>query len=505
MGVRGGSNYLSGLKTHPRDVWISGRKVQDITVDPAFRRPVTAIAKLYDYQIAEASRAKMIYSAEDGEEVGLSFIIARSHDDLVQRREAMRVWAEATFGLMGRSPDYLNTLLAAFADARDFFAEDGDRFSERVQQYYRFCRANDLFLTHAIVNPAVDRSKSSSQQADIYAYLGVVEETREGLIVRGAKMLATHGPTADELLVYPLPFSLRPGEDKYALAFAIPTSTSGLRFICREPFDVGDQSEWDHPLGSRFEEPDPLVIFENVLVPWDRVFLYGNVALANTLFARTRLQCHTGHQTAVRGLAKCEFITALAIALARGAKTDGFLQVQEQLGECLGYLHLIEGAIILSEQKAEKTAHGTLRPAIEPLQALRYNIPRFYERMVQVTQVLGAGSLLISPTGADLDFGNWRRYPSLLSRCRQRCRGKDPALEARLGRHRYTVWAAAATIRTLLCGRSRPDGRLDLCDAGSQATAGSRRSRPAHFAGSQEFSGNKSFEVEDWDAAVARW
>lgn len=437
MGVRGGSNYLSGLKTHPRDVWISGRKVQDITVDPAFRRPVTAIAKLYDYQIAEASRAKMIYSAEDGEEVGLSFIIARSHDDLVQRREAMRVWAEATFGLMGRSPDYLNTLLAAFADARDFFAEDGDRFSERVQQYYRFCRANDLFLTHAIVNPAVDRSKSSSQQADIYAYLGVVEETREGLIVRGAKMLATHGPTADELLVYPLPFSLRPGEDKYALAFAIPTSTSGLRFICREPFDVGDQSEWDHPLGSRFEEPDPLVIFENVLVPWDRVFLYGNVALANTLFARTRLQCHTGHQTAVRGLAKCEFITALAIALARGAKTDGFLQVQEQLGECLGYLHLIEGAIILSEQKAEKTAHGTLRPAIEPLQALRYNIPRFYERMVQVTQVLGAGSLLISPTGADLDLeigGDIRRY----------YRGADSDAEAKI-RLSKLAWDATGT------------------------------------------------------------
>jgi aromatic ring hydroxylase len=191
-------------------------------------------------------------------------------------------------------------------------------------------------------------------------------------------------------MVYPLPFSVRPGEEKYALAFGIPTDTKGLRFICREPFDAGDQSQWDHPLGARFEEPDAMAIFDDVLVPWDRVFLHGNVELANTLFARTGLQRHTGHQT-------------LAIALSRNVKTDGFLHVQEQIGECIGYLQLIEGAILMSEQKAEPSGHGTLRPALEPLQALRYHIPRFYERMVRLTQVLGAGGILANPTQADLN------------------------------------------------------------------------------------------------------
>lgn len=403
MGARDGKSYISGLKAHPRDVWIAGRKVDDVTTDPAFRRPVAAMAQLYDCQTDPALHSTMTYLPDDGDgPAGVSFIIPRSHAELVHRRKAMRVWAEATFGTMGRSPDFLNTVVASLADAPEFFADVGGKSFDNVQRYYRYCRDNDLFLTHTLVNPPVDRSKSASQQADEYAYLGIVEETKDGLIVRGAKMLATHGPTADEIMVYPLPFSVRPAEEKYALAFGIPTDTKGLRFICREPFDAGDQSEWDHPLGARFEEPDAMAIFDDVLVPWERVFLHGNVELANTLFARTRLQCHTGHQTAVRGLVKCEFMTALAIALSRSVKTDGFVHVQEQIGECLGYLQLIEGAIVLSEQKAESSGHGTLRPALEPLHALRYHIPRFYERMVRLTQVLGAGGILANPTEADL-------------------------------------------------------------------------------------------------------
>jgi 4-hydroxyphenylacetate 3-monooxygenase oxygenase component len=404
MGVRDGKSYVSRLKAHPRDVWVAGRKVGDVTTDPVFRRPVAAMARLYDLQTDPALRSTMTYLPDDSDQAeGVSFIIPRTHEDLVHRRKAMRVWADATFGTMGRSPDFLNTVVASMADAPEVFAEGGAKFADNVKRYYRYCRDNDLFLTHTLVNPPVDRSKSASQQADEYAYLGIVEETRDGLIVRGAKMLATHGPTADEIMVYPLPFSVRPGEEKYALAFAIPAGTKGLRFICREPFDSGDQSEWDHPLGSRFEEPDAMAIFDNVLVPWDRVFLYGNVALANTMFRRTGLQSQTGHQTAVRGLAKCEFMTALAVALSRSVKTDGFIHVQEQLGECIGYLQLIEGAILLSEQKADVSDHGTLRPALPPLQALRYHIPRFYERMVRLTQVLGAGGILANPTQADLN------------------------------------------------------------------------------------------------------
>ncbi len=404
MGARGGSAFIAGLKDHPKEVWLAGRRVSDVTSEPAFRRPVAELAGLFDLQMKPELRDTMTYQPDgSAERVGLSFLIPRSRDDLVRRRKAMHVWAEATFGLMGRSPDYMNSVLASFADSPQFFAQGGARFADNVETFYRHCRDRDVFLTHAIVNPQVDRSKSSAEQADPFAYLGVVEETREGLIVRGAKMLATHGPTADELLVYPLPGSLRPGDERYALAFAIPTDAPGLRFICREPFETGTHSGWDHPLGARFEEPDAMVVFNDVLIPWERVFLYGDVARGNALFTETNIQSYSGHQTAIRGLVKCQFLTGLAIALTRTVKTDGFLHVQEQLGELVGYLQLIEGAILLAEQNAVVTGRGSVRPAWAPLQALRYHLPKFYERMVQVMQVLGAGGLLANPTEADLE------------------------------------------------------------------------------------------------------
>ena len=153
----------------------------------------------------------------------------------------MKVWAEASFGLLGRSPDFLNTVLMAWAENADFFGQRGPQFADNVRNYYKHCREHDLFATHAIVNPQTDRSKGSHEQADQFAHLGVVEETKDGLIVRGAKMLATHGPTADELLVYPEP-GIREGAERYVLAFGIPCATKGLKFICREPFDDGTQN-----------------------------------------------------------------------------------------------------------------------------------------------------------------------------------------------------------------------------------------------------------------------
>ena len=164
MAARNGEEFIEGLRRAPREVWISGRRVGDITTDPVFRRPIQSIAQLYDLQTQPEHREVMTY-AGDGGACGSSFMIPRTRADLVKRRQSMKVWAEASFGMVGRSPDYLNTVLMTWAEkARTSSVSAASNSPTTSGTITSYCRDRDLFLTHAIVNPQTDRSKGSHQQ-----------------------------------------------------------------------------------------------------------------------------------------------------------------------------------------------------------------------------------------------------------------------------------------------------------------------------------------------------
>lgn len=404
MGIRTGARYLEGLRTRAREVWVGGRRVGDVTTHPAFAKPAAHIAHLYDMQHDPAYREVLTYvSPSSGELVGTAFMMSRTQADLVKRRRAFQVWAETSFGLLGRSPDFLNTTVMAFAESPGVFEEMGPRFAANIGRYYEYVRENDLFLTHALITPQTDRSRGSKDQVDAFLHMGVVRETSEGLVMRGARMLATHGPIADEVIVYHLP-GIKPGEEAYATAFAIPVDTPGVRMICREPFDDGTRASFDHPLATHFEEPDALLIFDDVLVPWDRVFLHGNVDLANRMYTETALRNHTAHQTGARAIAKMQLAVGVAMAVAETVKSNGFLHVQEMLGEIIGYIELAKSCVIRAEVEFETTAAGTIRAGFTPLQTLRGLMSKAYPRIIEVLQTIGAGGLLMMPTAAD--FGS---------------------------------------------------------------------------------------------------
>ena len=259
-----------------------GRKITNLYDEPIFRQPINEMARLFDLQHDPEYQDQITHICEEtGERVNNAYLNPRNGEDLQARRRLFEVWAEVTFGLMGRTPDFLGTVVTAMASNDWFFREYGeDRFGDNIINYYKYVRDNDLFLTHAIVNPQNDRSKSSAQQAHEDLHLGVIKETEEGLIVRGSKMLATLAPVTDEVLVYSYP-GFKPGDEKYAISFALPIETPGLKILCREETQNGERSTWDHPLASRFEEMDALLIFEDVLVPWDRVFINQNVEAGN--------------------------------------------------------------------------------------------------------------------------------------------------------------------------------------------------------------------------------
>jgi len=403
MPARTGAQYLHDLATGEREVWHQGERVQNVVEHPAFAGAARSLAALYDLQHDPAHCAEMLYtSPSTGDPVGVSFLMPHSQEDVVRRRRMIMHWAEATCGMMGRTPDFLNTQLMAHAAGAAYFGRGGERFAENARNYYELVREQDLCLTHTLLNPQIDRSKPASAQAEAYLAAGVVRETDDGIVVRGARMLATLAPFSDELAVFPSTVLKSTPEDApYALAFAVPCSAPGLRFICRDSF-AGEESPRDHPLGSRFEEMDAVVVFDDVLVPWNRVFINQDVELCNGFFGGTGTAPHLVHQFVVKNVAKCEFLLGLAVLLVETIAIGEFLHVQEKLGEMVAYLETMRACMRAAEADTEIRANGVAYPAMPPLSAARNLFPRFYPRMIEILQLLGASGLMATPMEAEI-------------------------------------------------------------------------------------------------------
>jgi 4-hydroxyphenylacetate 3-monooxygenase len=392
MGARTGSEYLERIKQHSPQVWVGGDRIDDVTEHPATRGAAREIARLYDLQ-SDPSNAgfALTTSPSTGDRVGAQFLLPRTAEDLLQRRQAHQLWADSSYGLMGRTTDFIGSMLTAWQINADFFGDTADR----VRDYFTEVREKDLFLTHALADPPVDRSKPPSQQPDPFTYLGVEEETSEGLIVSGAKMLATASPYADEILVWP--FSLRrydQADNRYAISFAIPADTEGLRFISRQAFAQGNS--FDNPLASRFDEMDAVVVFDKVLVPWERVFINQDYDRVNRIW-EINSNAFTGIQTSVRLMAKLQFAAGLAKRATEMVKTDQFPAVKDMVAEIVTYIELTRGAIIAAEAGAEMHPDGYLVPNVTPLFAVRNSGNRWYPRVRELLQQILAGALLYQP------------------------------------------------------------------------------------------------------------
>jgi 4-hydroxyphenylacetate 3-monooxygenase len=414
MPARTGEDYLKGLKGNPAEVYLRGERIKDVTTHPATRGGAHTIAGLLDMQHNPELRTQMTFASPDtGQPVGLSHIIPRTREDLERRRVMMTHWARATFGMMGRTPDFLNVSVASMAGAAEYCAQDRPEFQKNVLRYHQYIRDNDLVLTHTLVNLQRNRSPLPAPLADrTDVALSVVRETGDGLVVRGARVLATLGPLSDEIIVYPSRGHQLPegSEGRYSFAFAIPGNTPGLTFLCRESFDPSagsgqrqGRSHFDHPLASRFEEMDAIVFFDDVLVPWERVFLYGNAQRCNNWAARTNRSAHSGHQVVAKNVVKCQFMLGLANLMVETLGSGQISQVQQMVAEIIENLEVTRACLRAAEAEAELDEWGVMCPAYAPLQVARSLFIRMYPRMAEILQLLGSSSLMALPTEADLN------------------------------------------------------------------------------------------------------
>ncbi|MCH7713340.1 MAG: 4-hydroxyphenylacetate 3-monooxygenase, oxygenase component [Chloroflexi bacterium] len=405
MPAKTGKQYIAGLKDRPREVWIRGERVDDVTSYPGFRNGVNSVAALYDLQHDPKVGKDMTFaSPSTGDQVGLSFMVPKSEDDLKRRRQMMANWAWTSCGMMARTPDFLNVGITAWAAASDYFAQDRPEFKQNVLNYHEFLRENDVTLTHTLVNLQRNRSQSVVDNLDNQVALTVMKETDAGIIVKGSRILATLGPISDEIAVYPTRTHLI-GKDAWrqAFSFSIPCDTPGLKFLCRESFD-NDRSHFDHPLGSRFEEMDAVVFFDDVLVPWERVFLLGDPELCNNYSSNTHALAHTGHQVVTRTVVKTEFMLGLLCRMVETLGSGGIPHVQERVGDVIVYLHTLKACLRAAEADAQMDEWGVMCPSREPLVAARNMFAKtVYPRLAEMVQQIGSSSLMALPAEADFD------------------------------------------------------------------------------------------------------
>jgi 4-hydroxyphenylacetate 3-monooxygenase len=403
MGIRTGEELLQSLRDN-RQLFIDGERVRDVTADPRLAAAAQSLAQLYDMQHDPALIERMTFpSPTSGERVGRSFIEPNSVGDLISRREMVKIWADATCGMFGRSPDYMNIFITAFASAAEEFGKKDKSFANNIRAYHEYIRENDICMTHTLINPQVDRSRPvEKQDKDLAAK--IVKETDAGIVIRGARMVSTLAAYSHDLVVLPSTYLANSKEaEPYAFGFSVPVTAPGLRVICR-PSVVHQNvaSVMDYPLSARFDETDAMVIFDDVLVPWERVFIHRDPELCNGLYNRAGIMPQIMHQFSTKNLAKAEFMMGLGFAIAKSTNIDQHLHVQGMLAELIQSTEFSRACLRASEADAAPGPFGTMTPAAMPLWTVRMMFSDMFRRMCEILQILGAGGLVAVPSYAAL-------------------------------------------------------------------------------------------------------
>lgn len=397
-----GAEHLRSLRDGRR-VFIDGKSVADVTTHEAFRNSVASAASLYDFQAAQENIEFMTFACDGANRrANRAWQMPRSYAETVERRKAMIAWAELSYGFMGRSPDHLASALVGQRMGLDVFERYSPARAKAFADYFDFATRSDLFLTYVIINPQADRSKDwGEQEPDLVAR--VVDEDTGGITIRGAKMMGTSSIMANEVLVANLQ-PLKPGEEDLAFCCALPMNASGLRVLSRKSYEAGAISVYDNPISSRFDENDAIIHFDDVKVPWDRVFVNRDVDMCRAQFHDTPGHIYQNYQSQVRLVVKLKFLVALARRLTESIGTVSMPPVREQLGRLAAQAGMVESMMYGIEAAGEQ--HGEYWvPNKHHVYSAQVVTQDLYPKMINTIRELAGGAFIMLPSSFR-DFEN---------------------------------------------------------------------------------------------------
>jgi 4-hydroxyphenylacetate 3-monooxygenase len=404
-----GAEYLESLRDG-REVWVYGERVRDVTAHPAYRNTARMIARLYD-ALHDPQRQPRLVAETDTGSGGFThrfFRTSRSAQELVEARDAIAEWARMTYGWLGRSPDYKAAFLGTLGANAAFYAP----YEENARRWYRRAQEQVQFWNHAIINPPVDRQRGPDEVRDVYVH--VEEETDAGLVVSGAKVVATGSALTHVNFIAhygPLPIKTR----EFALCFALPVDARGVKLICRPSYELTAEvvgSPFDYPLSSRLDENDAVFILDRVLVPWENVFIYGDVEKINGFFPASGFIPRFTFHGCTRLAVKLDFIAGLLLKAVEATGAKDFRGVQARIGEVLAWRNLFWALTEAMARTPEPWVGEAVLPNTDYGLVYRVFSTVAYPRIKEIVQ-LDLGSALIYLNSHARDFANPELRPYL--------------------------------------------------------------------------------------------
>jgi 4-hydroxyphenylacetate 3-monooxygenase len=402
-----GDEYIESLRDG-REVWMYGERIKDVTTHPAFRNPIRMTARLYD-ALHDPARRDVLTCPTDTGNGGYTFRYfraARSAEELVGDRDAIAEWARITYGWMGRSPDYKAAFLGTLGANADFYAP----FQDNARRWYRESQEKVLYWNHAIIHPPVDRNLPPDEVGDVFVH--VEKETDAGLVLSGAKVVATGSAITHLNFIahYGIPLKKK----QFAVVCTIPMGSPGMKLICRPSYTMTASvmgSPFDYPLSSRLDENDTIFVLDKVFVPWENVFIYGDLDKASTFFPRSGFLPRFTYQGCTRLAVKLDFLAGLLLKALEITGTKDFRGVQSRVGEVLAWRNMIWSLTDSMAHNPDPWVGDTVLPNLNAGLAYRWFMTQGYPRIKEIIQQdLGSGLIYLNSHANDFKNPEVRPY-----------------------------------------------------------------------------------------------
>lgn len=388
-----GEEYLESLRDD-REVYIYGEKVENVTDHPAFYNSARSVARLYDAFYDPELKDTLTGVDRFGIRTHKFFKPSYTAQELLEARDAMAEWAKLSYGFMGRTPDYKAAFMATLGANPEFYAP----FTENGLNWYKKYASRGLFLNHVLINPPVDRKRPVHEVRDVF--LHVEKETDAGIIVSGAKMLATGSAiTHATFVAQNSAVHLEEGKaEDFALVFIAPMDTPGTKLICRASYESNAHSPFDYPLSSRFDENDAVLIFDNAFIPWENMLVYRDIERARAFYAASGFINRYNLQSGTRLGVKLDFMSGL---LAKGLAANGteeFRGVQVAMGEVIAWRNLIWALTTAMALDPQPGPGDSVIPKLENAATLRMFATMSWPKVKEVFETFLGGSPLVTPS-----------------------------------------------------------------------------------------------------------